>query len=160
MAIAVADNFSYQGAKPLDARTKFGSVDAMAAYDEASLYDGCIAYVANTKTYYSFDSSNEEDATTGKWREFKGGGGGEGLVFSTYATWARWTELVSEVDVSGITFSTSTSYEANEPVENTVDVSGISFSSYTTYSSNAPVETEVDTSDISFASSVVIVTEE
>ena len=76
MAISVADNFSYQGTKPLDSRVSFDTVAAMAAASDATLYDGCFAYVKATQKYYSYDSTNESDPTTGKWREFSGGSGG------------------------------------------------------------------------------------
>ena len=80
MAISVADNFSYQGTKPLDARVSFDTVAAMAAASDATLYDGCFAYVKATKKYYSYDSNNTQDPTTGKWREFSGGSsGGDGV---------------------------------------------------------------------------------
>ena len=76
MAINVADNFSYKGSKPLDARIKYETVAAMAGAATADLYDGCLTYVAATKKYYSYDSSNTTDPTTGKWREYSSGGGG------------------------------------------------------------------------------------
>ena len=76
MSITVGDNFNYQGAKPLDSRMQFTSVANMKAYPDASLYDGCIAYVTNIKKNYQYDSSNTVDTTTGKWREFETGGGG------------------------------------------------------------------------------------
>ena len=76
MSINVADNFSYQGSKPLDARFQFATVAAMKAYAEASLYNGCFAYVTGTKEYYTYDSSNTVDSTTGRWRIFESGGGG------------------------------------------------------------------------------------
>ena len=52
MAISIADNFSYQGGKPLDARVKFATVNEMVAVPAANLYDGCFAYVTGTKKYY------------------------------------------------------------------------------------------------------------
>lgn len=73
MAISVADNFSYQGGKPLDARMKFDTVALMVATPAASLYDGCFAYVKATKKYYSYDSANETDPTLGKWVEYSSG---------------------------------------------------------------------------------------
>ena len=76
MAISVADNFSYQGTKPLDSRVSFDTVAAMAEASDATLYDGCFAYVKAAQKYYSYDSTNEVDPTTGKWREFSGGSGG------------------------------------------------------------------------------------
>ena len=76
MAISVADNFSYKGTKPLDARTKYDSVADMKNATTSDLYDGCLAYVVATKKNYQYDSSNEVDPDTGKWRELETGGGG------------------------------------------------------------------------------------
>ena len=75
MAINVADNFSYKGAKPLDARFQYATVADMKNTTTSDLYDGCWGYVKANKTYYSYDSTNSVDPTTGKWREFEGGGG-------------------------------------------------------------------------------------
>lgn len=74
MSITVGDNFQYLGGKPLDSRLKFATVAAMKAFAEASLYDGCFAYITENKKYYTYDSSNTVDSTTGKWREFESGG--------------------------------------------------------------------------------------
>lgn len=74
MSIAVADNFSYQGAKPLDARFQFNTIAAMRNTSEATLYNGCLSYVNSEKKYYVFDAQNEEDLTLGRWREYSGGG--------------------------------------------------------------------------------------
>lgn len=76
MAINVADNFSYKGGKPLDARIKYDTITAMVNTPTADLYDGCLAYVTAEKKNYQYDSSNAVDPTLGKWREFEGGGGG------------------------------------------------------------------------------------
>ena len=75
MAIQVADNFSYQGAKPLDARLKYNTVADMVAVSTSTIYDGILAYVTATKTYYTYDSTNDVDPTLGKWRELTTGGG-------------------------------------------------------------------------------------
>ncbi len=75
MAIQIADQFSYSGVKPLDARLQFSSVANMKAAAESTLYNGCFAYVVENKKYYSFDSSNTVDTETGKWREYSSGGG-------------------------------------------------------------------------------------
>ena len=83
MSISVADNFSYQGAKPLDARFQFSSVANMKAAAEATLYNGCLAYVTATKKYYTYDSSNSVDSTTGRWREFSSGGGTDENAYHT-----------------------------------------------------------------------------
>lgn len=74
MAISVADNFNYQGGKPLDARMKYSTVNEMVGTAASVLYDGCFAYVAATKKYYSYDSTNDIDQTLGKWREYSPGG--------------------------------------------------------------------------------------
>lgn len=76
MPISVADNFSYKGSKPLDARVKYSTVADMKDATASDLYDGCFAYVTATKKYYSYDSSNTVDETTGKWREYSSGGSG------------------------------------------------------------------------------------
>ena len=44
MALTLGDNFSYQGAKPLDGRIKYDTVAAMKAVSDSTLYDGCLAY--------------------------------------------------------------------------------------------------------------------
>lgn len=76
MAISVADNFSYKGAKPLDARTKYATISDMTSVPTSDLYDGCLAYVVSEKKNYQYDSTNTVDPTTGKWRELETGGGG------------------------------------------------------------------------------------
>lgn len=76
MAINVADNFSYKGSKPLDARIKYATISDMASVSASDLYDGCLAYVVAEKKNYQYDSSNTSDPTTGKWRELETGGSG------------------------------------------------------------------------------------
>lgn len=78
MAISVADNFSYKGSKPLDARIQYATVANMKNATTTDLYDGCLAYVMETKKNYQYDSSNTSDPTLGKWRELQTGGGGTG----------------------------------------------------------------------------------
>lgn len=86
MAITVADNFSYQGKKPLDGRDTFTTLAAMKAYAEASVYDGCLSYCDEDGKRYEFKSTNTVDPTTGKWREYSSGGGGETYSDFTGAT--------------------------------------------------------------------------
>ena len=95
MSIMVGDNFSYKGAKPLDARTKFATISDMVATPVADLYDGCEAYVTATKKYYSFDSSNTADPTLGKWRERTSGGGGGGV--------SDYSDLTGKPSIDGVT---------------------------------------------------------
>lgn len=86
MAITVADNFSYQGKKPLDGRDTFTTLAAMKAYAEASVYDGCLSYCDEDGKRYEFKSTNTVDPTTGKWREYSSGGGGQTYNDFTGAT--------------------------------------------------------------------------
>ena len=106
MAIQVADNFSYQGAKPLDPRLKYNSVADMVAVSASTLYDGILAYVTATKTYYTYDSTNDVDVTLGKWRELETGGSG-GSTFTQ--------NITASIDVGGIAvgkeFKVGDSYE-------------------------------------------------
>lgn len=83
MAIQIADQFTYSGSKPLDARLQFSSVANMKAAAETALYNGCFAYVTATKKYYSYDSSNSIDPTTGRWREYSSGGGEDSNAYHT-----------------------------------------------------------------------------
>lgn len=94
MAIQVADGFSLLSTNPLDARLKFTSISAMKAFSESSLYDGCFAYNTENKKYYTYDSSNTVDTTTGKWREFEAGGGTD-----------DYTDLQNKPQINSITLS-------------------------------------------------------
>lgn len=77
MALTIGDNFSYQGAKPLDERIKYDTLAAMKAMADSTLYDGCLAYCVATEKTYQWKSTNTVDTDTGKWREFTSGGGTE-----------------------------------------------------------------------------------
>lgn len=77
MALTVGDNFSYQGAKPLDARLKYDTLASMKAVADATMYDGCLAYCVATDKTYQWKSTNTVDEDTGKWREFSSGSGHE-----------------------------------------------------------------------------------
>lgn len=70
MALTLGDNFSYQGAKPLDARLKYADLATMKAVADATMYEGCMAYCEATGRTYQWKSSNTVDATLGKWREY------------------------------------------------------------------------------------------
>ena len=74
MALTLGDNFSYQGAKPLDARLKYADLATMKAVADATMYDGCLAYCVATDKTYQWKSTNSVDATLGRWREFSSGG--------------------------------------------------------------------------------------
>lgn len=73
MAIKVADNFRYQGRKPLDDRLVFNTIADMEAIKDSIIYEGAIAYNKETKKFYTYNPSNTVDATLGKWKEFSAG---------------------------------------------------------------------------------------
>lgn len=73
MSISVGDNFSYLGAKPMDGRLKYDTLADMVGMADSTLYDGCMAYCVATDKNYQWKSTNESDATLGKWREFESG---------------------------------------------------------------------------------------
>ena len=72
MATALTDNFSYQGSLPNFARDSFDTLDAMKGYPEYCLDDGHLSFCKEDRNTYRFDSTNEIDGTTGKWRLFSG----------------------------------------------------------------------------------------
>lgn len=68
MALLIGDNFSYNGKKPNFERDSFETLAALKVFAEANIDNGHIAYCAETNKHYIFNSSNSDDATTGKWR--------------------------------------------------------------------------------------------
>ena len=83
MALTLGDNFSYQGAKPLDARLKYDTLAAMKAVADSTMYEGCICYCVATDKTYQWKSANTVDADTGKWRELETGGVDTAKVYLT-----------------------------------------------------------------------------
>lgn len=96
MALTLGDNFSYQGAKPLDGRLKYDTVANMKAVADATMYDGCLAYCVATDKTYQWKSTNTVDETTGKWREFSSGGGGGT---------SDYTDLTNKPSINNVTLS-------------------------------------------------------
>lgn len=86
MGINIADNFAYNGKKPMDNRTEYTTLAAMKAVVDANINEGCMCYNKEDGKYYTFKSTNTVDATTGKWREFQTGGGGQTYNDFTGAT--------------------------------------------------------------------------
>lgn len=79
MSMQIADNFSYQGTKPLDARLQYNTIADMTAKAESTLYDGIMAYCKADRKTYQWISTNEVDPTLGKWREYTSGGSASDL---------------------------------------------------------------------------------
>lgn len=96
MSINIADNMAYNGKKPLDARISYATLALMKAVTDANIYEGCLAYCAETDKYYKFLSTNTVDADTGKWREFSSGSAG-----TTDYTDLENKPSINEVEVSG-----------------------------------------------------------
>ena len=75
MALNIGDNFSYLGAKPLDARRVFASKAALDAVSLSTVYEGMVAYTQLEDKYYRLKS--------GVWVEFQSGSGITDWVAST-----------------------------------------------------------------------------
>ena len=84
MALTIGDNFSYQGAKPLDARLVYDTIAQMKAKPDSTLYAGIIAFCKADGKNYQWKPTNTVDATLGKWREFESGSGGSDNVVEGY----------------------------------------------------------------------------
>lgn len=68
MGTTLIDNFDYRGKRFLDSRQSVATLAALKAMPDTQLPDGFRAYCAEDKQWYEFNSANEVDATTGKWR--------------------------------------------------------------------------------------------
>lgn len=101
MALTLGDNFSYQGAKPLDARLKYDTLASMKAVADATMYDGCLAYCVATDKTYQWKSTNTVDVNTGRWREFTSGGGGGEIVKSATLAIGETAVTFTQVPTTG-----------------------------------------------------------
>lgn len=73
--ISIADNFNLAGStKPLDSRDEFNTLAAMKACTVCNELHIC--YNKETQKQYQYSSSNTDNTTTGKWREYTPGGEG------------------------------------------------------------------------------------
>jgi len=80
MAIKIADNLNYSGAKPDFVRQQYATFEEMAAVRDNTMPQLYLAYCLQDKNIYKYDKDNEVDPTTGKFRVFQSGGGGGGTV--------------------------------------------------------------------------------
>lgn len=78
MAIKIADNLNYAGAKPDFVRQQYATFEEMAAVRDNTMPQLYLAYCLQDKNIYKYDKDNEVDPVTGKFRVFQSGGGGEG----------------------------------------------------------------------------------
>lgn len=65
MAINTIDNFSYKGAKPLDARLVFNTLDEMLSYPKENLYIGIIMYCKETSKHYTYNGISIDEMSMG-----------------------------------------------------------------------------------------------
>ena len=65
MAINTIDNFSYKGAKPLDARLVFNTLDEMTSYPKENLYVGIIMYCIETSKHYTYNGISIDEMSMG-----------------------------------------------------------------------------------------------
>ena len=65
MAINTIDNFSYKGAKPLDARLVFNTLDEMTSYPKENLYAGIIMYCKETNKHYTYNGISIDEMSMG-----------------------------------------------------------------------------------------------
>lgn len=68
--IQVADNFNYRGKKPNFDRDSFDTLKSMKDYSDNNIDEGHISYCIETGKHYKYNSNNDIDSTTGKFREF------------------------------------------------------------------------------------------
>ena len=68
--IQVADNFNYRGKKPNFDRDSFDTLQSMKSYSDNNIDEGHISYCIETGKHYKYNSNNDIDSTTGKFREF------------------------------------------------------------------------------------------
>lgn len=96
MAIQIADNFKYQGKKPLDFRIQCKTITELVAMKTSTIYDGILVYVTDEQKYYTYDSKNDSDPTLKKWREFQGGLNGSSTVkeYTQGGTYTKDTLIV------------------------------------------------------------------
>lgn len=73
MAINIGSNFNYNGKLPNFERDSFETLLDMRSYSEQSIDEGHISYCKETDKHYKFNSNNELDNKTGRWREFNSG---------------------------------------------------------------------------------------
>lgn len=72
MSLFIADNFAYSGKKPNFARDSYDTLADLKAVRDVDIDDGHLAFCAEDRKTYKFDSSNSVDSVTGKWRIFAG----------------------------------------------------------------------------------------
>ena len=138
MAVKMSTNFQLLSKLMLDSRSQFKTLADMKAFAETSIAEGLITYCLEDKKYYSFDSSNTDDVTTGKWREFEGGNGIKLYAdYSAFPTTVTKDAIVfAKEDYEDTAQSPSVTYEKGFYIANATD------STYTVIPVGSPKLTE------------------
>ena len=95
MAINTIDNFSYKGAKPLDARLVFNTLDEMTSYPKENLYVGIIMYCRETSKHYTYNGISIDEMSMGS-------GTGGSIDESKFALKSELDEFDTEAYKDGV----------------------------------------------------------
>lgn len=110
MALQIGDNFNYQGQKPNFERDSFDSFAEMKAFPVTSVDDGHISYCAEDGRHYVFNSANDEDAITGRWRQLSGDANVDPATATDYGTVKLGSDTAQAVAANEVTSVTSRTY--------------------------------------------------
>lgn len=76
--VQIIDNFEHKSKQPNFVRDQFKTLLDMKSVSDNCIDEGHISYCIQTGKHYIFNSSNDFNVSTGKWREFKGQAGQPG----------------------------------------------------------------------------------
>lgn len=144
--VQIIDNFEYKGKQPNFVRDQFDTVFAMKSVSDDHIDEGHLSYCKETNKYYTFNSSNSFNVSTGKWREFKGEKGDNGqngqdgeIGVSTYTAFVFKTSIEEPSAPQGGSwnyvlniFTPPTGWSTTDSLEPPVWMSNALFNSYNT----------------------------
>lgn len=144
--VQIIDNFEYKGKQPNFVRDQFDTVFAMKSVSDDHIDEGHLSYCKETNKYYTFNSSNSFNVSTGKWREFKGEKGDNGqngqdgeIGVSTYTAFVFKSSIEEPSAPQGGSwnyvlniFTPPTGWSTTDSLEPPVWMSNALFNSYNT----------------------------
>ena len=86
MAIPFSDNLAITGRKPDIVRQEYATLADLLAVRKNKMPEMYLGYCLEDHQWYSFDSRNDADPTTGFWRVFSSGGGGSSIQVTEMPT--------------------------------------------------------------------------